>query len=100
MPLCFPPRFISILICLLMAAASCHAQPAEEDPFALGVRTTEPVSPEGEQRSFVVPDGFRVELVAAEPDIAKPLNLAFDAKGRLWVSSSLEYPFAAAADVT
>ncbi len=100
MPLCFPPRFISILICLLMAAASCHAQPAEEDPFALGVRTTEPVSPEEEQRSFVVPDGFRVELVAAEPDIAKPLNLAFDAKGRLWVSSSLEYPFAAAADVT
>ena len=28
------------------------------------------------------------------------MNLAFDAKGRLWVSSSLEYPFAAAADVT
>ncbi len=26
------------------------------------------------------------------------MNLAFDAKGRLWVSSSLEYPFAAAAD--
>jgi len=83
-----------------MTAPTGHAQPPAEDPFALGVRTTEPVSPEEEQKSFVVPDGFRVELVASEPDIAKPMNLAFDAKGRLWVSSSLEYPFAAAADVT
>ncbi|MBC7967793.1 MAG: c-type cytochrome [Fuerstia sp.] len=95
-----PPRSISLLVCLLTTAAICHAQPPAEDPFALGVRTTEPVSPEDEQKSFAVPDGFRVELVASEPDIAKPMNLAFDAKGRLWVSSSLEYPFAAPPDVT
>ena len=100
MPLCFPPRSISLLICLLITGATCHAQPPAEDPFALGVRDSEPVSPEDEQKSFVVPDGFRVELVASEPDIAKPMNLAFDTKGRLWVSSSLEYPFATAADVT
>src|SRR5206468_4143008 len=25
----------------------------------------------------------------------KPLNLAFDAQGRLWVTTSIEYPFAA-----
>ena len=95
-----PRQFTILLVCLLTTAVTVHAQPPAEDPFALGVRTTEPVSPEEEQKSFVVPDGFRVELVASEPDIAKPMNLAFDAKGRLWVSSSLEYPFAAAADVT
>ncbi len=100
MPHCFLPRSIWLPVCLLMTATTCHAQPPAEDPFALGVRTTEAVSPEEEQKSFVVPDGFRVELVASEPDIAKPMNLAFDARGRLWVSSSLEYPFAAAADVT
>ena len=95
-----PRQFTLLLFCLLMTAATCHAQPPAEDPFALGVRNTEPLSAEDQQATFVVPDGFRVELVAAEPDIAKPMNLAFDAKGRLWVSSSLEYPFAAAADVT
>ncbi len=28
--------------------------------------------------------------------INKPINMAFDARGRLWVSSTIEYPYAAA----
>jgi putative heme-binding domain-containing protein len=32
-------------------------------------------------------------LFAAEPQINKPINMAFDVKGRLWVSSNFEYPF-------
>ena len=94
-----PTCLILLAVCVLTVTRTCHAQPPAEDPFALGVRNTEPLSPEDEQRSFTVPAGFHVELVASEPDVAKPMNLAFDAKGRLWVSSSLEYPFAAAADV-
>jgi glucose/arabinose dehydrogenase len=43
-----------------------------------------------------VPPGFEVQLVASEPDIDKPMNLAFDARGRLWVTHSREYPIAAA----
>src|SRR6266498_3720352 len=68
------------------------------NPFAEDVRPTEALSPELEQRSFHVPTGFEVQLVAAEPDIAKPMNLAFDATGRLWVTTSREYPFPAAPD--
>ena len=34
----------------------------------------------------------------AEPEIFKPLNMAFDARGRLWVTESQEYPYAAPAD--
>ncbi len=94
---CAQLLFLPILF-LLSLAATCHAQPPTEDSFALGVRNTEPVSPEDEQKTFAVPEGFHVELVASEPDVAKPMNLAFDAKGRLWVSSSLEYPFAADAE--
>jgi hypothetical protein len=30
--------------------------------------------------------------------INKPINMAFDAKGRLWVSSTVEYPYAAKQD--
>src|SRR2546425_10551945 len=67
-------------------------------PFAKNVRPTEAPTPELEQKSFHVPPGFEVQLVAAEPDIAKPMNLAFDATGRLWVTTSREYPFPASPD--
>src|SRR5205085_11390965 len=36
-----------------------------------------------------------IELVAAEPQINKPINIAFDAMGRLWVTGSVEYPYPA-----
>jgi putative heme-binding domain-containing protein len=57
------------------------------------VATTEAKSPEEERAALHVPPGFEIQLVASEPFIAKPMNLAFDDRGRLWVTSSLEYPF-------
>lgn len=44
---------------------------------------------------FKVPAGFEVQLFAAEPQIDKPVNIAFDNRGRLWVTSTHEYPYAA-----
>ncbi len=68
------------------------------DPFSEGVRPTDPLTPAEQQKTFQLPEGFKIELVAAEPDIQKPMNMAFDAKGRLWVSMSREYPFPAPLD--
>src|SRR6185295_1444036 len=68
------------------------------DPFAENVRTTEPLTPEEQQKTFKLPPGFKIQLVTAEPDIQKPMNMAFDSKGRLWVSMSREYPFPAPLD--
>jgi putative heme-binding domain-containing protein len=65
------------------------------DPFAENVRTTPWLSPAEEQRTFHLPPGFEIQLFAAEPDILKPMNMAFDAKGRLWVTVTQEYPFPA-----
>jgi putative heme-binding domain-containing protein len=59
------------------------------------VRETEALSPTEEQRKLHVPDGFEIQLFASEPMINKPINLAFDARGRLWVSSTVEYPYSA-----
>jgi putative heme-binding domain-containing protein len=67
-----------------------------EDPFAAAVRPTEALSPKEQEKTFHLPPGFKIDLFAAEPDVQKPMNMAFDAKGRLWVSGSVEYPFAAA----
>lgn len=55
--------------------------------------------PAPEQRAlFHAPPGFEVQLVASEPEIQKPFNLAFDPRGRLWVTGSALYPWPARRD--
>src|SRR5690349_24885437 len=66
---------------------------AASDPFAEGVRTTDPLPPEAQQKTFNLPPGFTVQLVAAEPQLRKPMNMAFDGLGRLWITESREYPW-------
>lgn len=63
--------------------------------FSEHIRSTEARTPEEERAGFLLPEGFEIELYASEPDIGKPMNLAFDAKGRMWVTQSFEYPFPA-----
>lgn len=48
--------------------------------------------PEIERKSFIVADGFEVNLFAADPQIAKPIQMNFDPQGRLWIASSSIYP--------
>jgi putative membrane-bound dehydrogenase-like protein len=38
-----------------------------------------------------VPEGFRVDLFAAEPDVQNPIGLAWDARGRLWIAENYTY---------
>src|SRR5215217_4557500 len=59
------------------------------------VAPTDARSPADERKAFKLPPGFEAQLVAAEPDINKPMNIAFDARGRLWVTSTIEYPYPA-----
>lgn len=79
-----------LLTCVIALAAG------DEDLFQANVRTTEPLAAEEQLKLFHVPPGFEVQLVAAEPELQKPMNLAFDGQGRVWVSGSIEYPYAAA----
>jgi hypothetical protein len=58
------------------------------------VRESEPLTPMEEAKRFRLPPGFSAQLVASEPVVNKPMNLAFDEKGRLWCTSSAEYPWA------
>lgn len=69
-----------------------------EEWFGAGVRPTEARSATEELAGFHLPQGFEVDLIASEPQIAKPLNLAFDPRGRLWVTQSVEYPYPARAN--
>ena len=64
------------------------------------VRTNVPnpapiLSPADQAATFVLPEGYEINLFASEvefPDLMKPTQLAFDAKGRLWVTTMPSYP--------
>ena len=44
-------------------------------------------------KTFGLANGFRIELVAAEPQVSSPVDLAFDEDGRLWVVEMIDYPY-------
>src|SRR5215469_4805200 len=44
-----------------------------------------PLSPKESRKRFRLPDGFRIELAAAEPHLAEPTGMCFDARGRIFV---------------
>jgi glucose/arabinose dehydrogenase/mono/diheme cytochrome c family protein len=46
-------------------------------------------------KTLQVPEGYKIELFASEdefPDLANPVQLSFDNKGRLWVATMPSYP--------
>lgn len=44
-----------------------------------------PLKPEEALKTFTMPPGFRLELVASEPLVSDPILSEFDGDGRLWV---------------
>lgn len=73
------------IVLIIALFVSCQQQPAGTPP---------PPSPELQKalNSFAVADGFRVELVAAEPLIADPVAMEIDEDGRMYVVEMHGYP--------
>jgi putative membrane-bound dehydrogenase-like protein len=51
-----------------------------------------PYSVKGSMERTQVPADLKLVLFAAEPDIMKPIAFAWDARGRLWVAETRDYP--------
>jgi uncharacterized protein len=51
-----------------------------------------PLTPKESMRYTQVPADFDLQLFAAEPDIVKPIYMAWDERGRAWVVEALDYP--------
>jgi len=60
--------------------------------FAQRDATVPDPDPEIERKALQVADGFEVNLFAADPLLAKPIQINFDSAGRLWVACSESYP--------
>jgi putative heme-binding domain-containing protein len=80
------PLAVAVLCCLRLLGRP------EPVPHGQDFMPGPPLSPDEAVRKMKVPDGFSVELVAAEPDLVNPVAMTFDERGRIWVTESLEYP--------
>lgn len=96
----------TMLFACALLIAGCKDKSIEQDEkgdssrftgkkFNEHIRSTEARTPAEELSGFKLPPGFEIKLYASEPDIGKPINITFDARGRMWVTQSFEYPFPA-----
>jgi len=51
-----------------------------------------PFVPKEALTTFRLPEGFRIELVAAEPNVTDPVAMAFDPQGRIYAVEMIDYP--------
>jgi len=56
------------------------------------VKYQAPLSPRDSMRYTQVPADFDLQLFAAEPDVVKPIYMAWDERGRAWIVEALDYP--------
>ena len=85
----FIPLFIGLVVVPLFAQ---HVFAQEPIPRGQTQPPGPPLSPADAIAKMTVPEGFHVELVAGEPDIRNPVAMAFDERGRIWITESFEYP--------
>lgn len=59
-----------------------------------------PLPPQQAAESIKLPTGFKATLFAGEPDVAQPMSITFDDRGRMWVVECRSYPKWLPADAT
>jgi mono/diheme cytochrome c family protein/glucose/arabinose dehydrogenase len=92
-------RFRAIAFFAAAAAASVSAFQSPRASSNLASPTGLPsapgaspvLSPDEEMKTFRLPPGYRVELVASEPMVQEPILIDWDQDGRLWVIELLGY---------
>ena len=79
-----------VLTNLLVSGISMSAKNFIEPPDTQKTDLKLP-SPEESAASFSLPEGFKVNVFAAEPDVRQPIAMTFDDRGRLWVAECYTY---------
>jgi putative membrane-bound dehydrogenase-like protein len=81
-----------LVACLLGTVVIDARLPAEDfTPLNTQAASQQPLSPNEAIKRLHVPEGFRITLAAAEPDVRQPIAITFDDRGRLWVAESYSY---------
>lgn len=75
------PWLLAPLVLLTARAANADETPAPQEPVVLEASDEYKSS----MQSIRLPEGFRVEMFAAEPMVANPVAFCFDEQGRIFV---------------
>ena len=65
----------------------------DPSPLVDGLERRRPLTPLEALESFQIAEGFRLDLVASEPQVADPIAITFDEDGKLYVAEMRGYPF-------
>jgi mono/diheme cytochrome c family protein len=77
---------------ILVASASAYQAGKPWPPGLQAVSDESPVlSPADSMKTFFMPPGYHVELVASEPMVEEPILIDWDPDGRLWVIEQRGY---------
>ncbi len=83
-----------LLTALALTGLTTFASPppaSAQNDFADQLPRIAPLEPADALKSFKLLPGFRIELVAAEPDVVDPVALCFDERGRMFVCEMRGY---------
>ena len=83
--------YLLAIIVLLATAQAAVATDAFPEPYDSQLGDGLPLPANEAAAAFGVPDGFRVDVLAAEPTIRNPIAISQDARGRLWVAENFTY---------
>jgi len=85
---------LGFVIFLVVVTVAAHGTVGDEFPVPQNTEPDgdAPVMSAGEAiEKWKLPPGFRVNVFAAEPDVQNPIDLAWDARGRLWIAENYTY---------
>jgi glucose/arabinose dehydrogenase len=85
-------RMVSYALLLFASGAVFGQTVSPTIPHRQDRPPNEPCEPAEALKRMTVAPGFKVELVASEPTIVNPIAMAFDDRGRIWITESVEYP--------
>jgi putative membrane-bound dehydrogenase-like protein len=91
-------RYLVPVVCATLICCSAHHFATADDPPARKVTEKDMpriphTEPDDALKTFQLAKGCRLELVAAEPLVADPVDACFDELGRMYVAEMHGYPF-------
>ncbi|HKI17298.1 MAG TPA: PVC-type heme-binding CxxCH protein, partial [Isosphaeraceae bacterium] len=86
----FSSSALTLILCVALALEPASGRdfppPRNSEPASTG-----PVPAAEAAKGFRVPEGFKVSVFAAEPDVQNPIAMAWDRRGRLWIAENYTY---------
>jgi len=81
----------ALLPAVALALSGAGPGGGTSEPPNTETSATRALAPADAAAGFRAPDGFRVNVFAAEPDVRNPVAMAWDTRGRLWVAENYTY---------